>query len=73
MSKRQEGNPMRERLAAFAHSLTLTWQEQAMVAILLVSMLVGAMVMYYRREYRLQHPAAVSPAPRQGVQSAAGG
>ena len=73
MSKRQEGNPMRDRLAAFANSLTLTRQEQAMVAALLLSMLIGAMVTHYRREYRLRHPAAASPTPRQAAQSSAGG
>ena len=64
MSKRQEPIPPRDRLAGFARSLTLTRQEQAMVAAILLSMMVGAVVMHYRREYRLQHPAEASPTPR---------
>jgi hypothetical protein len=72
MSKPQEGNPLRDRLAAFARSLTLTWQEQTMVAALLLSMLVGALVMHYRREYRLHHPVEASPTPRQESDSPPG-
>jgi hypothetical protein len=64
MSKRQEGAPLPDRLAAFARSLTLTRQEQAMVAAILLSMLVGAVVMHYRREYRLHHALEASPTPR---------
>ena len=60
MSKRQEATPLRDRLAGFARSLTLTRQEQAMAAAILLSMLVGAVVMHYRREHRLQH---APPAP----------
>jgi len=64
MSKRQDGPPpLRDRLAALARSLTLTWQEQAMVAVILLSMLVGALVMHYRREYRIHHPVVASPTP----------
>ena len=63
MSKRQEANPLRDRLAGIARSLTLTRQEQAMAAAILLSMLVGAVVMHYRREYRLQHALESSPAP----------
>jgi len=73
MSKRQEGNRTRERLAAFARSLTLTWPERAMVAAILLSMLVGALVMHYRREYRLSHPVEASPTPRGGWESTGGG
>jgi hypothetical protein len=62
MRKLQEGNPLAERLAAFARSLTLTRQEQALVAAILISMLVGAVVMHYRREYRLSHPVEAAPA-----------
>ena len=64
MNKRQEANPLRDRLISFARSLTLTRQEQAMVAAILLSMLVGSIVMHCRREYRLQHPVAASPTPR---------
>jgi hypothetical protein len=71
-SKRQERNAARERLAGFARSLTLTWQEQAMVAAILLSILVGAVVMHYRREYRMSHPAEASPAPREAVSPANG-
>jgi hypothetical protein len=69
MSKRQEGAPLPERLAAIVRSLTLTRQEQAMAAAILLSMLVGALVMHYRREYRLNHPIAASPTPRLGLDS----
>jgi len=61
MRKLQEGNPLAERLAAFARRLTLTRQEQALVAAILMSMLVGAVVMHCRREYRLSHPVEVAP------------
>jgi hypothetical protein len=61
MSKRQEGPPLSGWLTAFARSLTLTRQEQAMVAAILLSLLVGAIVMHCRREYRLAHPLPVSP------------
>ncbi|MGA3172128.1 MAG: hypothetical protein ABSE62_14065 [Chthoniobacteraceae bacterium] len=64
MSKRQERTPLRDRLVRIARSLTLTRQEQAMVAAILLSILVGAIVMHYRREYRLQHPVEASPTPR---------
>lgn len=63
MSKRQETTPLRDRLAGIARSLTLTRQEQAMVAAILLSMLVGAVVMHYRREHRLQHALDASPPP----------
>ena len=72
-SRRQESKPTRERLAAIGRSLTLTWQEQAMVAAILLSMLAGAMVMHYRREYRVSHPVEASPTPRGDSQSTAGG
>jgi hypothetical protein len=72
MSKRQEANPLGERLVAFARSLTLTRGEQVMVAALLLSMLVGALVMHYRREYRLHHPVEASPAPHGASSSPAG-
>jgi len=72
VSKRQDGNPLRERLAAFARSLTLTRQEQVMAGALLLSMLVGAVVMHYRREYRIEHPIVASPTPRHAEQSAPG-
>ena len=62
MSKRQEAPPHpRDRLAAIARSLTLTPQEQAMVAAILLSMLVGAIVMHCRRDYRLNHPVIAAP------------
>jgi hypothetical protein len=69
MSKRQEGNPMRDRLAEFARSITPTRQEQLMAASILISMLVGSIVMHYRREYRVHHPIEASPSPRSSSQS----
>jgi hypothetical protein len=72
MSKRQERDPLRERLSGFVRSLTLTWQEQMMVAVILLSMLAGALVMHYRREYRLSHPVQASPAPREAASPAGG-
>ncbi|HEX4084093.1 MAG TPA: hypothetical protein VHY22_04220 [Chthoniobacteraceae bacterium] len=78
MSKRQkgEGAPFSTRLAAQLRSLTLTRQEQAMVAVILLSMLAGSVILHYRREYRLRHPAAAAPssgAPRStGGRTAAG-
>jgi len=71
--KRQEGNPLAGRLSAFGRSLSLTWQEQWMVAALLLSMLTGALVMHYRREYRAHHPVQASPTPRGSAGSTAGG
>ncbi len=73
MSKRQEINPLRDRLTGFARSITLTRQEQALVAALLLSMLVGSLVMHYRREYRLNHPIEASPTPRGHPHSSANG
>jgi len=73
MRKRQEGNPLSERLAVFVRSLSLTRQEQAMAAALLLSMLVGAVVMHCRREYRLHHPIQASPTPGGAANSPAGG
>jgi hypothetical protein len=70
MIKRQ--GSLRERLTAIARSLTLTWQEQAMVAAILLSMLVGALVMHWRREYRVSHPSEASPAPRAAASPADG-
>jgi hypothetical protein len=70
MIKRQ--GSLRERLTAIARSLTLTWQEQAMVAVILFSMLTGALVMHYRREYRLSHPVEASPAPHSAASPADG-
>jgi hypothetical protein len=64
MSKPQQANPLRERLAGFARAITPTRQEQSMVAAILLSLLVGAIVMHYRREYRLHHPVEASPTPR---------
>ena len=67
MSKRQEGEgaPRVTQLAEQLRSLTLTRQEQAMVAAILLSMLAGAAILHYRREYRVQHPAAAAaPSPR---------
>jgi hypothetical protein len=69
MSKPQEGNPLTDRLAALAKSWTLTRQEQAMVTAILLSMLVGAVVMHWRREYRVSHPAVASPELRHGERS----
>jgi hypothetical protein len=62
MSKRQDGIP---GFTAVARSLALTRQEQAMVAAILLSMLVGSLVMHLRREYRLQHPAQTTVAPHR--------
>ncbi len=72
MSKLPRANPLRAWLAGFARSITPTRQEQAMVAALLLSLLVGFIVMHYRREYRLHHPATASPTPRPGSQPRAG-
>jgi hypothetical protein len=69
MSKRQDGISLPERLAATARSLTLTRQEHAMAAAILLSMMVGALVMHYRREYRIDHPVQASPTPRRGIES----
>jgi hypothetical protein len=69
MRKREEGIPLPDRLAAFARSLTLTRQERTLVGVILLSMLVGSLVMHYRRAYHLQHPAAASPPPRHSQQS----
>ena len=69
MSKRQEANPLRNRLAAFGRSITPTRQEQTMVAAILLSLLVGSIVRHCRSEYRLEHPVPVSPTPRPGLQS----
>jgi hypothetical protein len=63
MSKRQAPHLSRQRLAIFVRSLTPTWPERAMVAALLLSLLTGAIVMHYRREYRLTHPIMASPTP----------
>ena len=64
MRKRQEADSPAAFLAGLARRFTLTWEERAMVAAILLSMLVGALVMHYRREYRLEHPAMVSPTPK---------
>lgn len=72
MRRRWESTPLRDRLGALARSLTLTGPEQAMVAAILLSMLVGAIVMNYRREYRLQHPIEAAPASRHGWESPGG-
>lgn len=69
MRKRQDGIPLRERLADCARSLTPTPPEKAMVIAILLSILVGAAVMHYRREYRLHHPVQASPAPHRAVKS----
>ena len=73
MSKRQEGNPLRDRLAGFARAIIPTWQERAMVAAILLSMLAGSLVMHWRREYRLRHPVEATPTPRGEAASPAGG
>lgn len=65
MRKRQEGSPLLDRLKTVARSLTLTPQEITMVAAILLSMLVGFIVMHYRREYREHHPVMASPSPRR--------
>jgi hypothetical protein len=72
MRKLQPANPLRAWLAGFARAITPTRQEQAMVAVLLVSLLTGSIVTHCRREYRLHHPAAASPSPRPASQSPAG-
>jgi hypothetical protein len=72
MSKPPAPSPLRTRLAHFARSLTPTGQEQAMIAALLLSMLLGAIVMHYRREYRLTHPIDPSPTPPSSQLPAAG-
>ena len=66
MRKRQSGEVSRERLMAIVRALTPTDQEKAMVVAILLSMLIGALAMHFRSQYRLSHPApaaaAVSPA-----------
>jgi len=69
MSKPQEHSPLREWLVTIARSCTLTRQEQAMVAAILLSMLAGAVVMHCRREYRLSHPAEGAPTPHRARKS----
>jgi hypothetical protein len=71
MSKRQDGPPLSERLAAWGRTITPTREEQAMVAAILLSLLTGAVVQHCRREYRIDHPVQASPTPRHGWESAA--
>jgi hypothetical protein len=61
MSKRQEEASLSAWLATHARSLALTRQEQAMAAAILLSMLVGALVLHFRREYHLAHPSPAAP------------
>jgi hypothetical protein len=77
MSKRQDAEkaeriPWRERARGHLRSLTLTLQEQALVAAILLSIVLGSAIQYWRREYRLSHPAAAAPAPVTGERTAAG-
>jgi hypothetical protein len=65
MSKRQEVPPWRERILEAARMLTLTRQEQILAGAIVLSLLVGAVVKHYRREYRIAHPAVVAPATQK--------
>jgi hypothetical protein len=63
--KPKHGSRPAERVTEFLRTLSLTRQEQIIVAALLLSMVVGAMVMHLRREYGWHHTMpAGSPAPR---------
>jgi hypothetical protein len=62
MRKRQSGEVSRERLMAIVRALTPTEQEKAMVVAILLSMLIGALAMHFRAEYRLSHPAPAAAA-----------
>ena len=72
MRKPQDPSPLREWLAAFARSLTLTPQERILAAAILLSLLFGSIVLHYRRDYRIAHPAAASPTPRRTPSSSGG-
>jgi hypothetical protein len=65
MRKPPNKDPFRDRLVAFARSLTLTHQEQILAGAILLSLLVGSLVMHYRRHHPPPIPAAASPASRQ--------
>jgi len=65
MSKRQEVPQWRERIVEVARMLTLTRQEQALAGAILLSLVVGAVVMHWRAEYRLAHPVLASPTPSE--------
>jgi hypothetical protein len=72
--KPKHGNRVAERLADIARSLSLTRQEQLIVAALLLSMVAGALIMHWRREYGWQHPLPPgAPAPRASASSSGGG
>jgi hypothetical protein len=62
--KPKNANQTAERIAELLRILSLTRQEQLIVAALLISMLLGAVVMHLRREYGWHHPipaAAATP------------
>ena len=72
MSKRQEpqktgGGRWRERFASLVQSISLTWEERLLVLAVLASLLIGAVTMHWRREYRIDHPIET---PRQPVSPA---
>jgi len=73
MSKRPADNPLAERAAALLRMLILTREEQLIAAALLISMLVGAAVMHWRREYGWHHPIPQAATPHAGAASPPGG
>ena len=65
MSKDEAKNAIEARWARiviFWQSFSLTWDERALMLAVLLSLLVGAVVMHWRREYLLSHPMA-APSP----------
>jgi Na+-transporting methylmalonyl-CoA/oxaloacetate decarboxylase gamma subunit len=70
MRKRQSGQISRERLIRIGRALTLTTQEMAMVVVIFLSMLIGAVAMHYRNQYRLAHPQPAAPAQHEAASPA---
>jgi hypothetical protein len=69
--KPKHSNRTAARVAEFIRTLTLTRQEQGIVAALLISMLVGAMIMHWRREYGWHHPLPAGlPTPGAAARAA---
>jgi len=71
--KPKNGNRLAERLADIARSLSLTRQEQLIVAALLLSMVTGALIMHWRREYGWRHPLPTGAATPRVSASPSGG
>jgi hypothetical protein len=71
--KPKHGNRMAERIASIARMLTLTRQEQLIVAALLISMVIGALVMHLRQEYGWRHPLPAGEATPRASASPGGG